>query len=287
VLHHVPTTVACLALLLAPSAIFAIRKVTRPYATSTAWMTPTPRNLLPHTSPPHPRRLIPTGTLTPAPPNTSLVIWIVLPSVNATTIMNKSTLAMDQVCELHIFVIPLLILAIVLLSYVISFMYPTLLKTLFQCINFHEIMTYFLNNILGIFSIKDQQSRKILLDGRCELRLYPIKSTNLFALKHALVARSTTYSHWHACLGHHAPQVVRSILHLNKLSCSRDNSSSVCNACHLAKSHQLHYTHFVHHSTSALETIHLDVWGPVLALLLVFLITSVLLMTLANFARFT
>jgi hypothetical protein len=51
-------------------------------------------------------------------------------------------------------------------------------------------------------------------------------------------------------------------LHLNKLSCSRDNSSSVCDACQLAKSHQLPYTHSIHHSTSPLEIIHSDVWGP-------------------------
>jgi hypothetical protein len=50
-------------------------------------------------------------------------------------------------------------------------MFPTLLKTFFQCINFHKIMTYFFNIILGIFSIKDRQSRKSLLDERCEFGL--------------------------------------------------------------------------------------------------------------------
>jgi hypothetical protein len=208
VLCHVPTTVACLALLHVLSARFAARKVTRPYAADTAWTNPTPRNLLPHMLPPHPRRFIPTGTPTPAPPTTSPAIWIVLPCVNATMAMNKSTSAMDQVCELCILAIPLLILPIILLRYIISFMFPTLLKTLFQCINFQGIMAYFLNIILVIFSIKDQHSRKSLLDGQCESGLYPIKLTNIPTLKHALAARSTTYSHWHARLGHPAPQVV-------------------------------------------------------------------------------
>jgi hypothetical protein len=55
---------------------------------------------------------------------------------------------MDQVCELRILVISLLILPIVLLRYIISFMFPTLLKTFFQCIKFHEIMMYFFNIII-------------------------------------------------------------------------------------------------------------------------------------------
>jgi hypothetical protein len=75
---------------------------------------------------------------------------------------------MDQVCELRILVISLLILPIVLLRYVISIMFPTLLKTFIQCINFHEIMMYFFEYNPWYFSIKDRQSRKSLLDGRCE-----------------------------------------------------------------------------------------------------------------------
>jgi hypothetical protein len=165
VLCDVPTIVAHLALLRTPSARFAARKVTRPYAAGTAWTTPTPRNLLSHTSPPHPQRLIPTGTLTPAPTTTSPAIWIVLPSVNATTAMNKCTSAMDQVYELRILIIPLLILPIVLLCYITSFMFPTLLKTFFQCINFHEIMTYFFNIILGIFPLRTDSRGKAFWTG--------------------------------------------------------------------------------------------------------------------------
>ena len=44
------------------------------------------------------------------------------------------------------------------------------------------------------FSIKDQWSRKILLDERCEFSLYPIKSSDVDDLKHALVSRSTTHA---------------------------------------------------------------------------------------------
>jgi histone deacetylase 1/2 len=136
---------------------------------------------------------------------------------------------------------------------------PNITKNLLSVHKFSRDNDVFFEYHPWHFSIKDWQSRRSLLDGRCESGLYSIKSTDLPVLKHALAARSTTYSHWHARLGHPAPQVVRSILHLNKLSCSRDNSSSVCDACQLAKSHQLPYTHSIHRSTSPLEIIHSDV----------------------------
>jgi hypothetical protein len=56
---------------------------------------------------------------------------------------------------------------------------------------------------------------------------------------------------------------MQSILYLNKISCSRDGVSSVCDACQLAKSHQLLYASSVHHSSSPLELIFFDVWGSV------------------------
>jgi hypothetical protein len=39
---------------------------------------------------------------------------------------------------------------------------------------------------------------------------------------------------------------------------------SVCNACQLVKSHQLPYNNFIHRSTSPLELIFSNIWGPVL-----------------------
>jgi hypothetical protein len=113
------------------------------------------------------------------------------------------------------------------------------------------------------FSIKDRQSRRSLLDGLCESGLYPIKTQDLPALKHALAARSISYSQWHARLGHPSPQVLWCILHLNKISCSIDRVNSVCDSCQLAKSHQLPYASSVHRSLSPIKLIFSYVWGPV------------------------
>lgn len=49
---------------------------------------------------------------------------------------------------------------------------------------------------------------------------------------------------------------------LHSLPYVKESSSSVCNACQLAKSHQLPYNNAIHRSTSPLELVFSDVWGP-------------------------
>jgi hypothetical protein len=63
-------------------------------------------------------------------------------------------------------------------------------------------MTSFLNIILGLFFVKDRQSKKVLLGGQCESGLYPIKPSDATILVNALLSRSTSRAQWHARLGH-------------------------------------------------------------------------------------
>jgi hypothetical protein len=112
------------------------------------------------------------------------------------------------------------------------------------------------------FSIKDRQSKKNLLVGTCESGLYPITPSDAASLHHALFSRSPSRAQWHARLGHPSLQVVQSVLHLNNISCPSESSLPVCNACQLAKSHQLPYSSSIHRSTSPLEMIFSDFWGP-------------------------
>lgn len=78
------------------------------------------------------------------------------------------------------------------------------------------------------------------------------------------------------------------IYYLLSLACTPWTSCTPSSSVYFAfKSHQLSYTHYVHRSTSPLEIIARMFWALPLALLVVFLITSVLLMTLANFVGFT
>jgi hypothetical protein len=112
------------------------------------------------------------------------------------------------------------------------------------------------------FSIKDRRSRKSMLDRRCESSLYPLAPSDVEVLKHALISNGLSRDQWHAWLGHPSSQVVSSILHINNISCPSSSKSSVCNACQLAKSHQLPYSSSLYSSSSPLETIFSDVWGP-------------------------
>ena len=122
---------------------------------------------------------------------------------------------------------------------------------------------YFLKFHPWYFLIKDRATQALLLEGKCDGGLYPIKPSDVESLHQAFVSYSARPGQWHARFGHPSPQVVRSILRLNNLLCLKDTSlSSICNACQLAKSHQLPYTHSIHRTTMPLELIHSDVWGP-------------------------
>jgi transposase InsO family protein len=100
-----------------------------------------------------------------------------------------------------------------------------------------------------------------LLTDRCKSGLYPIKSSEAASLHQALLSKSSSRVQWHARLGHPSFQTVQSVLHLNKIPFTRESSLPVCNACQLAKSHQLPYPTSVHRSSAPLQMVFSDVWG--------------------------
>jgi histone deacetylase 1/2 len=112
------------------------------------------------------------------------------------------------------------------------------------------------------FLIKDLETGRTLLQGRCRGGLYPIESSEISALKCAMFTARISKEQWHRRLGHPSSQVVQSILRLNDLSFCNNEHANVCNACQLAKSHQLPYSISRHVTTSSLELIYPDVWGP-------------------------
>jgi hypothetical protein len=164
---------------------------------------------------------------------------------------------MVQVCRFYILVILQLILLLVPLHYAIFYMCPPLLNIFCLFINSLVIIMYFFEFHPWHFSIKDCMTRRSLLVRRCEVGLYPLKPLDVDVLKQAIMSQSTSHAQWHA-----STQVVRSILCLNNIYCSKESVLSVCNACQLAKSHQLPYNNSVHRSEFPLELVFSDVWGP-------------------------
>jgi hypothetical protein len=69
-------------------------------------------------------------------------------------------------------------------------------------------------------------------------------------------------SQWHGRLGHPSYATVHNVLVSNNLDFSREPNNGVCNACQQAKSHQLPFPKFVSVSTTPLELVFSDVWGP-------------------------
>jgi hypothetical protein len=112
------------------------------------------------------------------------------------------------------------------------------------------------------FFIKDITTRQVLLEGKSEAGLYPIKLSDIEFFKQALLHVKVSLDQWHARFGHPSTQVVRSILRLNNLPYSKEPSPTICHACQLGKSHQLPYNNVIHHSTSPLQLVFSDVWGP-------------------------
>lgn len=162
-------------------------------------------------------------------------------------------------------------------------LHPNITKNLLSVHKFTRDNDVFFEFHPWSFLVKDRNTRSKLLEGRCEGGLYPISSADAKTPSHALMSRSTSRAHWHARLGHPSSQVVQSILFLNKIPYSKLLDSSVCNACQLAKSHQLPYSLSTHRSTRPLELVFSDVWALLLRLLADINTILVLLMILASF----
>ena len=67
---------------------------------------------------------------------------------------------------------------------------------------------------------------------------------------------------WHSRLGHPAIQIVQHVLHRHELPSVSNNNSVICDACQQGKSHQLPFSLSTRVTTSPLEIIYSDVWGP-------------------------
>jgi histone deacetylase 1/2 len=108
------------------------------------------------------------------------------------------------------------------------------------------------------FLIKEQGTKRTLHRGTCEGGLYPFKPSN----KQVLGAFKPSISLWHHRLGHASSRAVQQILSRHKLPFTHSQNNSVCDACQQGKSHQLPYPVSTSVSSSPLDLVFSDVWGP-------------------------
>jgi hypothetical protein len=105
--------------------------------------------------------------------------------------------------------------------------------------------------------VKDQQTRTILLKGRCIGGLYPIP---VATIKEVCSARRSSINTWHSCFGHPSFRIIEQVISQNNLLCSSDPiKESVCNACQQAKSHQLPYPKSTSVSEFPLQLVYTNV----------------------------
>jgi len=115
------------------------------------------------------------------------------------------------------------------------------------------------------FTVKDNLTGRVLLQGPSENGLYPIplhqKSLNKWKGFAAYVGVKTTDLVWHQRLGHPSSFVIQHLLRNQKLPFTGSfDKSRVCEACQLGKSKQLPFSNYTRCTLSPLELIHSDVW---------------------------
>jgi len=109
------------------------------------------------------------------------------------------------------------------------------------------------------FFVKDRATKELLLTGRCKNGLYTLPNNS----SKAFLTVKLSKEQLHKRLGHPASPITIRILKNNNLAIdTRVSSSLICHACQLGKAHQLPFVYSQHVSTTPLQLIHTDVWGP-------------------------
>ncbi|PKU84004.1 Retrovirus-related Pol polyprotein from transposon TNT 1-94 [Dendrobium catenatum] len=116
------------------------------------------------------------------------------------------------------------------------------------------------------FIIKDARTNKTLLQGPCHQGLYPISNRSAASFtppKHLAALHSPLLEPelLHQRLGHPSSSTLHTFSTYFP-STKKLMSSFHCSACVRAKSHRLPFTKSLSQTTTALELVHCDVWGP-------------------------
>jgi transposase InsO family protein len=134
------------------------------------------------------------------------------------------------------------------------------------------------------FTIKDMQTKEVLLQGPSEAGLYPIylqqlqsnkvqsKVAFLYSaafLSHftAFLGVTATVETWHSRLGHPSSFALNKMIQQSLLPCTGSTKfNKICDSCQVSKSKKLPFPNSTRMSTQPLELIHSDVWtSPILS----------------------
>jgi transposase InsO family protein len=116
------------------------------------------------------------------------------------------------------------------------------------------------------YFVKDLRTHALLLEGRSENGLYPLKlertsSKNAPVFSAFLGIKASTLM-WHSRLGHPSFSTVKNVIKAHSLPLLNNdiNKEHFCDFCQLGKSKQLPFTTSTRSTTFVLDLIHTDLW---------------------------
>ena len=116
-------------------------------------------------------------------------------------------------------------------------------------------------------SVKDRFTGRTLLRGQVKDGFFPLHGSpalsTVSSSPTALVSTAANVRIWHSRLGHPSSAIFRKVLSTNKVVVHGTSSLAFfCKDCALAKNHKLPFGSPQSVSTTSLELLHCDVWGP-------------------------
>ncbi|KAK2976922.1 hypothetical protein RJ640_015898 [Escallonia rubra] len=133
---------------------------------------------------------------------------------------------------------------------------PKIVKNLLSVQRFTTDNSCFFEFWPNHFVIKDQRTKKVLMEGPSEARIYSLRQ-----LKVAMAALVPSLDDWHMWLGHSNIQKLNSLVR-NNFVLSSSSTISPCSSCLMGKMSRLPLASIDHRSSKPFDIIHSDVWGP-------------------------
>lgn len=110
------------------------------------------------------------------------------------------------------------------------------------------------------FSVKDLNTKKVLLRSESDGDLYPVSSCLNKSARNPSAFLTTSPSLWHRRLGHTNNETLKSLISSNSLLCNKDSLPLICKACQLGKHNKLPFSRSTTIVSRPFELVHSDVW---------------------------
>ncbi|GKA30777.1 ribonuclease H-like domain-containing protein [Tanacetum coccineum] len=135
---------------------------------------------------------------------------------------------------------------------------PNIIKNLISVLQFTRDNNVSVDFDAYGFSVKDYQTRRLLLHCDSTGDLYPVTQQPSSTTKFALLSFSPTT--WHRRLGHPSEDVLRRLESSRFISCNKSKLSALCHACQLGKHTKLPFYSSDSNVASVFDIVHSDLW---------------------------